>query len=156
MDAYNPGLTYSYVGSLLGLVILLIVLYIYHRIKVRYCLEPPQMQPRVSYAPSFFNAQRTTRPPANTPAVESLPAYKYNEEVGRVIGEERECAVCLSDFNEGEDVRVLPECLHTFHLPCIDMWLYSHSNCPLCRTATAVGISKGLDGRPPETGGDAP
>ncbi|KAH9672168.1 hypothetical protein KPL70_017623 [Citrus sinensis] len=43
------------------------------------------------------------------------------------------CAVCLGDFKEGEQVRVLPECLHLFHVPCIDMWLSSHSNCPLCR-----------------------
>lgn len=49
------------------------------------------------------------------------------------------CAVCLGDFKEGEQVRVLPECLHLFHVPCIDMWLSSHSNCPLCRAnANAV------------------
>ncbi|KAK8630802.1 hypothetical protein V6N13_079576 [Hibiscus sabdariffa] len=44
-----------------------------------------------------------------------------------------ECAVCLSEFENDERARVLPECNHTFHVDCIDMWFYSHSNCPLCR-----------------------
>lgn len=46
------------------------------------------------------------------------------------------CAVCLGEFNEGDEVRVLPECGHIFHVLCIDKWLYSHTNCPLCRAET--------------------
>ncbi|KAJ6698963.1 RING-H2 FINGER PROTEIN ATL51-RELATED [Salix purpurea] len=45
-----------------------------------------------------------------------------------------ECAVCLSAFEEGEEVRQLPSCKHSFHATCIDMWLRSHSDCPLCRS----------------------
>ncbi|KAI5070669.1 hypothetical protein GOP47_0015012 [Adiantum capillus-veneris] len=45
-----------------------------------------------------------------------------------------ECAVCLSEFEEAEHLRLLPSCLHAFHLPCIDVWLRSHASCPLCRT----------------------
>ncbi|CAL9002517.1 unnamed protein product [Prunus brigantina] len=44
------------------------------------------------------------------------------------------CAVCLCEFKDGEAIRVLPECMHLFHAECIDMWLSSHSNCPLCRS----------------------
>jgi|UniRef100_A0A2K1YXI7 hypothetical protein len=41
----------------------------------------------------------------------------------------------LSGFEEGEELRTLPECLHSYHVACIDMWFfYSHSNCPICRT----------------------
>lgn len=46
---------------------------------------------------------------------------------------EETCSVCLSEFNEGDEVRVLPGCAHVFHLLCIDKWLLSHTNCPLCR-----------------------
>ncbi|CAI9783240.1 unnamed protein product [Fraxinus pennsylvanica] len=46
------------------------------------------------------------------------------------------CAVCLSDFKEDDGVRVLPECTHIFHVACIDKWLDSHHNCPLCRADT--------------------
>ncbi|KAL0743532.1 hypothetical protein Bca4012_085045 [Brassica carinata] len=46
-----------------------------------------------------------------------------------------DCAVCLLEFEEGDYVRTLPLCFHAFHLECIDEWLRSHPNCPLCRTA---------------------
>ncbi|XP_020255210.1 RING-H2 finger protein ATL60-like [Asparagus officinalis] len=44
-----------------------------------------------------------------------------------------ECAVCLSELNDGEKIRLLPRCNHGFHVDCIDMWFLSHSTCPLCR-----------------------
>ncbi|KAG6734782.1 hypothetical protein I3842_01G286700 [Carya illinoinensis] len=46
------------------------------------------------------------------------------------------CAVCLSEFEDGEELRTFPGCMHSFHVPCIDMWLYSHSTCPICRSDT--------------------
>lgn len=51
------------------------------------------------------------------------------------VGDCRDCAVCLLEFEEGDYVRTLPLCFHAFHLECIDEWLRSHPNCPLCRTA---------------------
>lgn len=44
-----------------------------------------------------------------------------------------ECAICLGEFADGERVRVLPPCNHSFHMSCIDTWLVSHSSCPNCR-----------------------
>ncbi|KAL8136734.1 hypothetical protein V2J09_002735 [Rumex salicifolius] len=45
-----------------------------------------------------------------------------------------DCAVCLSDLEEGEEARRLPNCKHRFHVECIDRWLSNQSNCPICRT----------------------
>lgn len=45
-----------------------------------------------------------------------------------------ECAICLSVFQEEEIGRKLPGCGHAFHVDCIDMWLHSHSTCPICRS----------------------
>lgn len=44
-----------------------------------------------------------------------------------------DCPICLAEFMEGEKVRVLPECCHSFHADCIDTWLLSNASCPSCR-----------------------
>ncbi|KAF9684317.1 hypothetical protein SADUNF_Sadunf04G0105700 [Salix dunnii] len=45
----------------------------------------------------------------------------------------KDCAVCLLEFEDDDYVRTLPVCSHAFHVDCIDIWLRSHANCPLCR-----------------------
>ncbi|KAK7270504.1 hypothetical protein RIF29_23698 [Crotalaria pallida] len=44
-----------------------------------------------------------------------------------------ECAVCLTEFTDDDTLRLLPQCNHVFHPPCIDQWLSTHVTCPLCR-----------------------
>ncbi|KAL9290180.1 RING-H2 finger protein ATL51 [Arabidopsis thaliana] len=74
--------------------------------------------------------------------IKSITVYKYRKMDGFV--ESSDCSVCLSEFQENESLRLLPKCNHAFHVPCIDTWLKSHSNCPLCRafivTSSAVEI----------------
>lgn len=79
--------------------------------------------------------------------VESLPTFVYkkavfpqeiadmSESLSQLQQQELECAVCLEEFEENEMGRTLPKCAHCYHVECIDMWLYSHSNCPLCRAS---------------------
>jgi len=42
-----------------------------------------------------------------------------------------DCSVCLEEFVEGHEIRVLP-CKHPFHKECIDQWLRTQISCPLC------------------------
>ncbi|XP_010693811.2 RING-H2 finger protein ATL33 [Beta vulgaris subsp. vulgaris] len=49
------------------------------------------------------------------------------------LGKDVECPVCLSIFIEGEELRQLNICNHLFHRCCIDKWLSTHCNCPVCR-----------------------
>lgn len=42
------------------------------------------------------------------------------------------CAVCLEDFKDGEELRVLP-CKHELHRSCVDPWLEVNHTCPLCK-----------------------
>ncbi|KAG6409133.1 hypothetical protein SASPL_132166 [Salvia splendens] len=63
--------------------------------------------------------------------INAITVVKYKSGDGIVEG--TDCAVCLSEFEEEETVRLLPKCSHAFHIPCIDTWLASHTNCPLCR-----------------------
>ncbi|KAG1342309.1 E3 ubiquitin-protein ligase ATL31 [Cocos nucifera] len=70
------------------------------------------------------------------PAVlETFPTLVYSEVKELKIGKGTlECAVCLSEFEDDETLRLLPKCSHVFHPDCIDAWLASHVTCPVCRT----------------------
>ncbi|XP_019056702.1 PREDICTED: RING-H2 finger protein ATL52-like [Tarenaya hassleriana] len=69
--------------------------------------------------------------------IKSIKVYKYKKSDGFV--DCSDCSVCLSEFQENESLRLLPKCNHAFHVPCIDTWLKSHSNCPLCRANLTTG-----------------
>jgi hypothetical protein len=63
--------------------------------------------------------------------IDSITVLKYRKNEGLFDG--TECSVCLGEFQEEESLKLLPKCSHAFHVPCIDTWLRSHKNCPLCR-----------------------
>uniref|UniRef100_A0A5B7BHL3 Putative zinc finger family protein n=1 Tax=Davidia involucrata TaxID=16924 RepID=A0A5B7BHL3_DAVIN len=46
------------------------------------------------------------------------------------------CAMCLDQLRKRDQVRLLGNCCHVFHRPCLDRWLdyNAHKTCPLCRT----------------------
>ncbi|KAI5081579.1 hypothetical protein GOP47_0001322 [Adiantum capillus-veneris] len=50
-----------------------------------------------------------------------------------VLGQCAECYICLTEYEDGDHIRVLP-CCHEFHMSCVDRWLKeAHRVCPLCR-----------------------
>lgn len=53
---------------------------------------------------------------------------KYVEE--RVAARGDTCAICLTDFAQGEKIARLL-CGHPFHRPCIDRWLLEDGRCPM-------------------------
>ncbi|KAK4767988.1 hypothetical protein SAY87_003129 [Trapa incisa] len=70
----------------------------------------------------------------NKKILRSLPTLTYAPESATKFSE---CAICLAEFSSGEEIRVLPQCGHAFHVACIDKWLESHSSCPSCRRILA-------------------
>ncbi|KAJ3669483.1 hypothetical protein LUZ60_011433 [Juncus effusus] len=63
--------------------------------------------------------------------LETLPVFVY-----RSLGEDKiECVICISELQDGEKGRRLPQCGHNFHADCVDVWFKSHSTCPICRSS---------------------
>ncbi|THU69694.1 hypothetical protein C4D60_Mb08t17090 [Musa balbisiana] len=71
--------------------------------------------------------------------LETFPMMAYAEAKALKVGRGAlECAVCLSEFEDDEALRLLPGCYHVFHPDCIDAWLASHITCPVCRSDLSV------------------
>ncbi|KAL3639834.1 hypothetical protein CASFOL_014802 [Castilleja foliolosa] len=71
--------------------------------------------------------------------LKSLPKQTVGEdELADQAEKHSECAICLAEFAAGEEIRVLPQCGHSFHVGCIDKWFKSHSSCPSCRAILVV------------------
>ncbi|OIV96985.1 hypothetical protein TanjilG_31876 [Lupinus angustifolius] len=65
-------------------------------------------------------------------ALKTFTTVTYSAELN-LPSLDSECVICLSEFINGDKVRILPKCNHGFHVRCIDKWLSSHSSCPKCR-----------------------
>lgn len=105
--------------------------------------EPPVIEHHIWYINSVGIQQSV---------IDSITVCKYKKDEGLIDG--TECSVCLSEFEEDESLRLLPKCSHAFHLPCIDTWLRSHKNCPLCRapiTSNAAGAGSQSTASEPST-----
>jgi len=71
--------------------------------------------------------------------VEAIPAFEYRR---KAAGPAEQCAVCINVVRDGEKVRRLPACGHTFHAPCVDGWLRAHATCPMCRADVKVAAGE--------------
>ncbi|KAJ4757269.1 RING-H2 finger protein ATL32 [Rhynchospora pubera] len=72
-------------------------------------------------------------------AIAALPSFQYQRYCtdgsnGTDGNGWVQCAICIGTVQVGEMVRKLPACKHLFHVECIDLWLSSHSTCPMCRS----------------------
>jgi hypothetical protein len=65
--------------------------------------------------------------------IERIPTMTYRK-TSKSKGTDDKCAVCLSEYKTGETVKRL-RCKHFFHPDCIDPWLKTSTQCPICRGA---------------------
>ncbi|XP_071727495.1 RING-H2 finger protein ATL52-like [Rutidosis leptorrhynchoides] len=79
--------------------------------------------------------------------IKSITLCKYKKGDGLVSC--TDCLVCLVEFQEDESIRLLPKCSHAFHVHCIDTWLKTHSNCPLCRANVSCDVKSSQVTLPP-------
>ncbi|KAF9475532.1 hypothetical protein BDN70DRAFT_813981 [Pholiota conissans] len=81
---------------------------------------------------------------------------EHEDMVPASIGRET-CPICIVDFEEGDDIRVLPcEGKHCFHQECVDPWLLKlSSSCPICRH-DFLALENMLSGQPDDHDGVEP
>mmetsp|Transcript_36128 Transcript_36128/g.84657 ORF Transcript_36128/g.84657 Transcript_36128/m.84657 type:complete len:285 (-) Transcript_36128:106-960(-) len=84
-----------------------------------------------SFPPRLQAVQNPPKPKgASQTIIDQMPLLEFSSEM-QATEKELSCAVCLSDFIEGDVLRQLP-CSHHFHKQCIDRWLKRNKVCPLC------------------------
>ncbi|XP_073009318.1 RING-H2 finger protein ATL1-like [Typha latifolia] len=95
------------------------------------------------HMPSVFFVDEDEEQGVDPSIVNSIPIVKFRK--SRVPEPNpktscHECAVCLSEFQEEDSLKLLPSCSHAFHIQCIDTWLRTNVNCPLCRANVSKPI----------------
>ncbi|CAI9091746.1 OLC1v1026852C1 [Oldenlandia corymbosa var. corymbosa] len=118
------GRTLFFAVVLFGVILFITIIYLYARWVCQ--MRPPSL-PRISHAPS------SAQPPPrglDPNAISNLPIILH-----RASEEAVECSICLGIFQDGEKVKVLPDCQHRYHSECVDVWLTTQSSCPLCRAS---------------------
>merc|ERR1712228_461748 len=62
------------------------------------------------------------------------PARDFGSLLGGPVEPSETCAICLADFEHGEQLVVMPcDGSHTFHPKCLRHWLTRSTTCPCCR-----------------------
>ncbi|KAJ4825264.1 hypothetical protein Tsubulata_038549 [Turnera subulata] len=106
------------------------------------------------FSPSSSSSPQPPPPPAaankglKKKILRSLPKQTVSADSAPKFSD---CAICLTEFAAGDEIRVLPQCGHGFHVSCIDTWLGSHSSCPSCRQILVVARCQKCGGLPSST-----
>jgi len=99
-----------------------------------------------SSSPVAARERVTRRRGLDQAVIQKFPTFTYSTVKGLKIGKSAlECAVCLSEFEDRETLRLLPTCNHVFHPVCIDTWLRSRVTCPVCRAKLAPETNRLVD-----------
>jgi len=68
--------------------------------------------------------------------INNLPLLKYKEYIDPNSQHKKKediCPICLELFKPEEDLRMIPNCEHVYHINCIKTWLDGNTICPYCR-----------------------
>ncbi|CAI9274440.1 unnamed protein product [Lactuca saligna] len=89
------------------------------------------LEPEFSIDPTRMDSFNQFRSVSAVLIREILPVVKFSE----LVDPPESCAVCLYEFDAGDEIRQLSNCRHVFHRCCLDRWMdHDQKTCPLCRT----------------------
>jgi len=74
--------------------------------------------------------------------IQHLPTGLYYDDSAK---KSRECAICMIEFEVGDQMRFLP-CLHAYHKDCIDDWLMRSFTCPSCMEPVDAALLSSFEG----------
>lgn len=132
-DSSGEFQAYAAVAVIILLSALICALALHGASRCFLCRRPPDQQDL-----------RLPKHASEAPAGQIWPGPTVPFSQGMDMAGTGECAICLTEFVEGEEIRLMAECRHGFHGPCIQTWLCSHSSCPNCRReCLAVSVSVG-------------
>ncbi|XWS07618.1 hypothetical protein CRYUN_Cryun41cG0004700 [Craigia yunnanensis] len=122
------GRTLFFVIFLFAIVLIFTLIFVYARLVCGFYRDTPSP---TSHEPSPPPPQPRGLDPAT---INAFPITMVTR--GKAL--ESECCICLGVFEDGEKVKVLPKCQHSYHSECVDRWLSAESSCPLCRASLRV------------------
>ncbi|XP_059441825.1 E3 ubiquitin-protein ligase RING1-like [Corylus avellana] len=86
--------------------------------------DPPVADPPVADPPVADAAPPVADPPVADPPVADPPVLSITYGAGAVIPfDQIECPICLSDFENLEELIQISSCRHVFHRDCMDAYL---------------------------------
>jgi len=80
--------------------------------------------------PSVFGIKKIRK--ASPRLIKKVTTSKKFSDSLQIPKEDSNCAICLSDYADGEEIRFL-HCGHHFHSDCIMEWLVKNMTCPFCK-----------------------
>jgi len=144
----------SFSPSMAIVIVVLIVAFFFlgfFSIYVRHCYGNGPSGSSASPAPNGVAARSRRQRGLDAAVLETFPTMAYADVKAHKAGKGAlECAVCLSEFDDDETLRLLPKCSHVFHPDCIDTWLASHVTCPVCRANLVPDPNAPADDAPAE------
>ncbi|KAI3645880.1 hypothetical protein MP228_008808 [Amoeboaphelidium protococcarum] len=69
--------------------------------------------------------------------VDLIPVISYTNSL-----EHKECSICMSKYELGDQLMILPSCLHAFHKDCIKIWLKQNRQCCICREDLGASLQQ--------------
>ncbi|WCJ34765.1 RING/U-box superfamily protein [Euphorbia peplus] len=139
ISSYDTNIMLAAIISLLVVILFILLLHIYAKFHFTFSSISPSSSSSISLPSTLihhnFHSSNSSPSKGLDPSlVASIPLFIFEENEKR----SEECVICLSVFEADEVGRKLKKCGHCFHVECIDMWLHSHMNCPICRAPAVV------------------